>query len=125
GYLFYGALFASVGATMGTESDGQQFIIPILFLLGFGLYSGYYVIHYPESELAAWFYYLPFTSPVAVMVDLAQAESVGYEAYLSLFILIVSAVVFLRVAGRLYKNGILQFGHSVRLSHIVKWLRKS
>lgn len=41
GYLFYGAFFAGIGATMGTESDGQQFVIPIIFLLGFGLYSGY------------------------------------------------------------------------------------
>jgi ABC-2 type transport system permease protein len=125
GYLFYGALFAGIGATMGTESDGQQFVIPIIFLLGFGLYSGYYVVNYPESDLATWFYYLPFTSPVAVMVDLAQSDSPGYETFLSLFILIVSAAVFLKIAGRLYKNGILQFGHRVRLRHIIKWLRRS
>jgi ABC-2 type transport system permease protein len=125
GYLFYGAFFAGIGATMGTESDGQQFVIPIIFLLGFGLYSGYYVVNYPESDLANWFYYLPFTSPVAVMIDLAQSKSPGYQTYLSLAILIVSAAVFLRIAGRLYKNGILQFGHSVRLRHILKWLRRS
>ena len=125
GYLFYGALFAGIGATMGTESDGQQFVIPIIFLLGFGLYSGYYVVNYPESDLAIWFYYLPFTSPVAVMIDLAQSDSPGYETFLSFFILIVSAAIFLKIAGRLYKNGILQFGHRVRLRHIIKWLRRS
>ena len=32
GYLFYGALFAAIGATMGTESDGQQFVIPLVLM---------------------------------------------------------------------------------------------
>lgn len=125
GYLFYGALFAAVGATMGTESDGQQFVIPIIFMLVFALYSGYYVMHYPESEFATWFYYLPFTSPVVVMVKLAQETGYGYELFVSLFILVVSALIFLRIAARLYRNGILQFGHRVRLKHMIKWLRRA
>jgi len=125
GYLFYGALFAAVGATMGTESDGQQFVIPIIFMLFFALYSGYYVLHYPESDLATWFYYLPFTSPVVVMVKLAQDPTHSYEMYVSLFILMISSLVVLRIAGRLYRNGILQFGHRVRLKHLLKWLRKA
>jgi ABC-2 type transport system permease protein len=127
GYLFYGALFAAIGATMGTESDGQQFVLPLVFLLFFSLYSGYHVMNYPESELATWLHYIPFTAPVVVMVKLAQGYEPGhqYEIYLSLFTLIVSAFIMLGLASRLYKNGILQFGHRVRLKHVLKWLRKS
>jgi ABC-2 type transport system permease protein len=33
GYLFYGAFFAGIGASMGSESDGQQFLIPLILLL--------------------------------------------------------------------------------------------
>jgi hypothetical protein len=29
------------------------------------------------------------------------------------------------IAGRLYKNGILQFGHRVKFSLLIKWLGKS
>lgn len=126
GYLFYGALFAAIGATMGTESDGQQFVIPLIFVLIFALYSGYYVLHYPETDLATVFYYLPFTAPVVVMVELAQhVGNPGYESYVSLFTLIVSSFIMLGIASRLYKNGILQFGHRVRLKHMLKWLRKT
>jgi ABC-2 type transport system permease protein len=126
GYLFYGSLFAAIGATMGSESDGQQFVLPLIFLLCFSLYSGYYVMNYPESNLAMWLQYIPFTAPVVVMVKLAQGYEPGhgYEIYLSLFILIVSSFVFLRIAARLYKNGILQFGHRLQLKHMLKWLRK-
>jgi ABC-2 type transport system permease protein len=128
GYVFYGALFAAVGATMGSESDGQQFILPLIVLLCFALYGGYYVLNYPESPMAGVLHYLPFTSPVVVMVKLAQGYYVQghvYEIYLTLLLLIISAFAMLGIASRLYKNGILQFGHRVRLKHIFKWLRKS
>jgi ABC-2 type transport system permease protein len=128
GYLFYGAFFAAVGATMGSESDGQQFILPLIMLLCFALYGGYYVLNYPESSMADVLHYLPFTSPVIVMVKLAQGyygPGHVYEIYLTLLVLIISACLVLGIASRLYKNGILQFGHRVRLKHIFKWLRKS
>lgn len=127
GYFFYGALFAAVGATMGSESDGQQFVIPIIILLCLALYSGYFVLNYPESTMATIFHYLPFTSPVVVMVKLTQGYEPGhaYEIYMSLLILIISTFMMLAVASRLYKNGILQFGHRLRIRHIFKWLKRT
>lgn len=127
GYLFYGSFFAAVGATSGSESDGQQFVLPIIFLLCFSLYAGYFALQNPESSLTTFFHYLPFTSPVVVMVKLAQgyAPEESMQIYVALIILVVSAVLNLMIAGRLYKNGILQFGHRVKFSMIVRWLKKT
>ncbi len=126
GYFFYGALFAAVGATTGSESDGQQFVLPLIFLLCFALFAGYYTLNYPESSLATFFHFLPFTSPVVVMVKLAQGygEGESYQIYLALIILLISAITMLFIAARLYKNGILQFGHRVGFKHVFKWLKK-
>ncbi len=127
GYLFYGSFFAAVGATSGSESDGQQFVLPIIFLLCFSLYAGYFALQNPESSLTTFFHYLPFTSPVVVMVKLAQgyAPEESMQIYIALIILVVSAVLNLMIAGRLYKNGILQFGHRVKFSMILRWLKKT
>lgn len=127
GYLFYGAFFAALGAVSGSESDGQQFLIPLIALLLFALYSGYFVLMNPESSLAVVFHYLPFTSPVVVMVKFAMGYPPGsaYQLYLSAIILFVSAFLVLSLAGRLYKNGLLQYGHAVRLSTILRWLKRN
>ncbi len=127
GYLFYGALFAAIGATMGSESDGQQFVLPLIFLLFLALYSGYFVLNYPENTMSTWLHYIPFTSPVVVMVKLSQGYQPGeaYEIYMSFFVLLISAFMMMAIAARLYKNGILQFGHRVRLKHVFKWLKKN
>jgi ABC-2 type transport system permease protein len=126
GYFFYGTLFAAIGASAGSESDGQQFVLPLIFLLCFALYSGYYSMQNPENSLSTLFHYLPFTSPVVVMVKLSQGYKTGhfYELFLSLLILIISSLVVLSLAGRIYENGILQFGHRVRLKHIFRWVKK-
>jgi ABC-2 type transport system permease protein len=126
-YFFYGAFFSAIGATAGTESDGQQFLFPILFILGFSLYAGYYAIILPDSIFTQWMQFIPITSPVVVMVKIAQGYPDGtyYFAIFSILILIVSTYIFLSIAGRLYKNGILQFGHQVRIRNLISWLKKS
>lgn len=125
GYLFYGSFFAAIGSTAGTENDGQQFILPILLILVLSAYAGYYAVANPESELTSWLHYIPFTSPVVVMVKLTYGYDTGeaYQIWLSLIILILSALVCLSIASRLYKNGVLQFGHRLRLRHLIKWLK--
>jgi ABC-2 type transport system permease protein len=77
--------------------------------------------------MAALFHYLPFTSPVVVMVRLALGYEPGqaYEIWMSLIVIVLSAIGTLMIAGRLYKNGILQFGHRVRLGMILRWLKKT
>jgi ABC-2 type transport system permease protein len=127
GYFFYGALFAAIGATSGSESDGQQFVLPVIFLLIFAVYAGYFTMQNPESSAVRIFEYLPFTSPVVVMVKLAMGYAPGqtFHLFLSLIVLILSALLTLAIAGRLYKNGILQFGHRIRFATLIKWLKKS
>ncbi|MFT5859988.1 MAG: ABC-2 type transport system permease protein [Flavobacteriaceae bacterium] len=127
GYLFYSAIFAAIGATMGSESDGQQFVIPIVIILCLSLYAGYYVMNNPETQLSTFLHYFPFTAPVVVMVKLYQGYEIGhaYEIYIAFFSLIVSAFIALAIAARLYKNGILQFGHRLRIKHLFKWLKSA
>lgn len=127
GYLFYGTFFAALGAVSGSESDGQQFVIPVIFLLFLALYAGHYAIENPASDLAYWFSLIPFTSPVVCMVKLAQGYPAGqaYQLYLSFFILLASAGLVLLLAGRLYKNGILQFGHRLGVKQFIRWSRRN
>lgn len=126
-YLFYAAFFAALGALTGSESDGQQFVFPLIGILCLALYAGYFAVNNPGHELTSWLSFIPFTSPVVCMVKIAAgyANGSGYELFISLLVLILSTVVMLSVSARLYKNGILQFGHRLTIRHIIKWLRRA
>lgn len=125
GYLFYGAFFAALGAVSGSESDGQQFLIPLILILCFALYSGYFVLENPDSPWATFFMYFPFTTPVVAMVKLSIgfAEGDAYQLFVSLFLLLVSSIGVIAIAARLFKNGLLQFGHTLRFKNIILWLK--
>lgn len=125
GYLFYGAFFAALGAVSGSESDGQQFLLPLIALLLFALYAGYFVVNNPDSPMATFYHYFPFTAPVVVMVKFAMGypPGEGYQVFVALLLLLLSAFGVLSMAARLYKNGLLQFGHSVRLKNLIQWIK--
>lgn len=125
-YFFYAAFFAVLGATSGTESDGQQFLIPVLFLLFFALYSGYLAIEQPDSSTVQFLSFLPFTSPVVMMVKFAQGYVVGtiYQFFMSICILAISAFFMMKLAGRWYKNGLLHFGHNLTFKQLIRWFKK-
>lgn len=125
GYLFYGAFFAALGATSGSESDGQQFLIPLILILCFALYAGYFALENPDSPWTTFLMYFPFTAPVVAMVKLSIGFAVGdeYQLFVSLFLLVASSIGVIALAARLFKNGLLQFGHTLRFKNIILWLK--
>ena len=126
-YLFYGAFFIAIGASMGSESDGQQFVLPLILLFFFGLYGGYHAIFQSTDSLTSWLQYIPFTSPMVSMVRLSMGYGPSdiYMLYLSLFVLLISAIFMLLIADRIFTNGILQFGHRLRFNHFRRWIKKT
>ena len=126
GFLFYGAFFAAIGASMGSESDGQQFIIPLVLLMLLVLFSGYYSIYYPELFSVKLAKYIPFSSPVAMMIQLGFGFSEGesWQLFFSLFILYLSAILMLMIASKIYQHGILSHGHKISLKRIIQFLRQ-
>ena len=124
-YYFYGAFFSTIGSIAGTESDGQQFVLPIVIILGLSVYLGFLAVVVPDASIVKWASLIPFTAPVVMMVKLAQGLPIGsyYLVILSLLILVVSTIVLLWLAGKIYKNGILQFGHRAKLKNIIQGLK--
>jgi ABC-2 type transport system permease protein len=125
GYLFYGAFFAALGATSGSESDGQQFLIPLILILCFALYAGYFAMENPDSPLTTFLLYFPFTAPVVAMVKLSIGFANGsvYQLFVSLFLLLISSIGVITIAARLFKNGLLQFGHTLRFRNLISWMK--
>ncbi len=122
-YLFYGSLFAALGAAQGSESDGQKFLIPIFFLFILALFSGYYCINYPESNLSTFFGYFPITAPMALMVKIAigiQDQDYWHFVF-SLLTLILSAWLLLRMAGRIYRAALLRNGYRLEWKRFFIW----
>jgi len=125
GYLFFAGLFAALGAAQGSESDGQQFLIPLMCLFFIGIWAGYFVAENPDSTLAFWLQMIPITSPITVMVKFAQGYGPGEAWHLiaSIIILVLGIFVNIYFAGKLFKRGLLSYGYRLKFAQFFKWLK--
>lgn len=121
GYLLYSSLFAAVGSAVDNETDTQQFILPITIPLIFSFIVAQSIITNPNSELAYWCSFIPFTSPVVMMVRIAFGV-VWYELMISMLLLIAGFILTTYLAGRIYRIGILMYGKKPTYQEIKKWI---
>ncbi|MCS6833505.1 MAG: ABC transporter permease, partial [Flammeovirgaceae bacterium] len=121
GYLIYAALFGAIGAAVDTESDTQQFMLPITIPLVLAISLSSSIISEPNGQLAFWLSMIPLTSPVAMMIRLPFLE-LGWEVFLSMFLLVVSFLGVTWMAAKIYRVGILMYGKKTTYKELAKWL---
>jgi ABC-2 type transport system permease protein len=69
--------------------------------------------------------YLPFTSPAVLILRLSILEEWPWaEIVISLAILIISVWIFMKLAGKIFKVGILMYGKNATPKEIWTWIRQ-
>jgi ABC-2 type transport system permease protein len=126
GYLLYASLMAAVGAAVDSETDTQQFMLPITMPLILGFVVAQMTIENPDSAASFWFAQIPFTSPIVMMVRVAMGVGGGgvpvWELISSMAILVATFVFTTWLAGKIYRTGILMYGKKVTYKDLFKWI---
>jgi ABC-2 type transport system permease protein len=121
GYMLYSALFAAVGSAVDSDTETQQFMLPITLPLLFTYIMSFsFIVNNPDSSLSFWLSIIPFTSPIAMMVRLPFGVP-NWELALSIILLIGGFIFTTWVASRIYRVGILMYGKKVSFSELGKW----
>ncbi len=122
GYLLYGALFAAIGSAADSETDTQQFMLPITVPLILSIAVGQFIMMNPEGPAAFWMSIFPLTSPVVMMIRLPFGVPVT-ELLLSVALLVGGFLFTTWLAARIYRTGILMYGKKINYRELWKWLR--
>lgn len=120
GFVLYASIFAMIGASVDSEQDSQQFMTPVTLLLLFGFYAGFYSIENPDGPLAVWCSFIPFTSPIVMMVRIPFGIPF-WEIIVSIVILYGTFILFSMFAAKIYRVGILMYGKKPSIKEIIKW----
>ena len=121
GFALYSSLFAAIGAAVESEADAQYLLIPAMLPLMFSYMVNLVILESPESMLATVCSFIPFTSPITMMIRL----SVGvpwWHVMISAVILIVTVYLMIKMAGKVYRTGILMYGKKPTLREMLRWL---
>ncbi|MDC7995762.1 ABC transporter permease [Altibacter sp. HG106] len=123
GYLLYASLYASVGAAVDSETDTQQFIFPILMPLILAVYVGFFtVIDNPHGMVSQVFSYIPFTSPVVMLMRIPFGVPL-WQQLISVAILFITFFATVWLAAKIYRVGILMYGKKASYKELIKWLK--
>lgn len=123
GYLLFASIFVGIGATIEDVSTSGNFQGMVLMLpfLPFILISP--IINNPSGLVAKISSYIPITSPSVLIIRLSVLEEWPWlEIAIAVVILIVSVWLFMKLAGKIFKTGILLYGKNATPKEIWKWL---
>ena len=114
----------SMGRTaVDNETDTQQFILPVIMPLILAFYVGFFtVLEDPHGSISIVFSYIPFTSPIVMLMRIPFGVPL-WEQLLSLTVLVITFVITVWVAAKIYRVGILMYGKKPSYRDLVKWLK--
>lgn len=122
GYIFYSSIYAAIGSAVDNETETQQFTMFAIIPLMIGIYGSFTIIKNPDGPMGFWLSIIPFTSPVAMVARIPFGVP-AWQIFLSMGLLLISALSMIFVASKIYKVGILMYGNKATLKELWKWIR--
>jgi len=123
GFLLYSAIFAAIGAMVDSETDTQQLVLPVTAPLILSYIVASMMISNPSSEIGTWFSMIPFTSPVVMMVRIAQGTTESWQYIVSVVLLFGTFLATTWLAAKIYRVGILMYGKKASWKEVLKWVK--
>ena len=116
GYAFYSSLFAVAGAIVSRQEELQNTATPLNLLMVASFFVAFSTsVSGADSTLAKVSTFLPPVAPLVMPMRIAGGDAAPWEIALSLAIMLVSIVVVVVLAARLYEGAILRTGARVKL----------
>ncbi|MFN0251823.1 MAG: ABC transporter permease [Kofleriaceae bacterium] len=123
GFFFYAAMYAAVGAMVSSEQDTQQVQMPVTMLLIIGVMCFQLVASSPRGGAASVMTMVPFWSPMLMPMRFVLGGATLGDVAISLAILLVSTIVVVRAAAKIYRVGVLLYGKRPSVRELLRWLR--
>ena len=115
-FMMLTGLLVTVGAMMPTAKEASSWVGLVMILLVGPLYGGSVFISYPESTFSMAMSYFPLTAPIPLMLRNAVGNLSLIEALIGVAVLVVSAVLIMMLAVRVFRYGAMSYDSKLSLS---------
>jgi ABC-2 type transport system permease protein len=122
GYLFFAALLVAIGAVCNTLKEAQNLMGPITILLIVPLFAMMPITRDPNGTLAKVLSFIPPFTPF-VMMNRAAGPPALWEYAATTALMLVSIVLALWAAAKVFRIGVLLTGKPPKPSEIFRWIR--
>ena len=123
GFFLYATLYAGIGAMCNTVQDSQQFHLPLMMGLIIPMMMLTFVMQSPDATISVVLSLVPIFAPVLMFIRICVQTPPLWQILASWLLLGLSIWGASRLAGRLFRMGILMYGTSPTWATLLKALR--
>lgn len=124
--LMFGSMFLAIGSACSDIKDAQSMMQPVMMLMMVGYIGSFAVLRAPESNLAMVLSFFPTSAPFIMMLRMAmQPTPPLWQPAVSLAITLITTVVFVWAASRIFRVGVLMQGKGATFAEMIRWIRAS
>ena len=123
GFFLYATLYAGFGAMCNTVQDSQQFHTPLAMGLVIPMMLLSLILRAPDSTISVVLSLVPLFSPVLMFMRVCVETPPMWQIGLSWALMIASIWMASRMAGKLFRLGILMYGAAPTWGSMVRMLR--
>ncbi len=126
GFFFYSSLYGAIGSAVNEDMrEAQSLSFPITMLVILSIAMMGPAIANPTSPVAVWGSIIPFSSPIVMMarIPFGVPNTVPWwQLGLSMLVLVLSFIITVWFAGKIYRTGILMYGKKPSWKELMKWV---
>lgn len=124
GFLFYTTIFVGIGSIVNTEQEAQQMTTYISLILVMPIVIAVSAIQNPDTMIVKVFSYIPLTIPSIMLLRFKVAPVPVSDIIITLAILILSILITLKIAAKIFRIGILSYGKRPTINELISWTRE-
>lgn len=122
GFLLYAAVYAAIGSAVDNIQDASQLQTIVVIPIVVGIAMGMAAATDPNSSIALWGSFIPFTSPMVMMARIPFGIP-GWQIALSVVVLYLSFFATVWLAAKIYRVGIFMYGKKPGVKELLRWAR--
>jgi len=125
GYLLYATLAAMFGSLVNRSEDANQAVTPLILLLVVAFLIAMTGLTSPQTSLVTITSFIPFFSPMVMLLRVGMLDVPVWEVALSIGLLIGTIIIVGLIGARVYRGGVLMYSGTNPLKDIKKALMLS
>ena len=121
--LMYGSMFIAVGAACSDLKEAQSYLLPVWLLICTPLFVLGPVLKEPSSTFATTISLIPTATPILMLLRQAIPPGVpAWQPAVGVVSVIITTILFVVIAGRIFRVGILMQGKPPNVRELVRWV---
>lgn len=121
--LMYGSIFIAIGAAVTDLREAQSLLTPVMLFVVAPMFVWIKVVREPNSSFALTASLIPPVTPMLMTIRQAVPPGVpSWQPALGIGLVLLTTIVCVYAASRIFRIGILMQGKGAKLGEIVQWV---